>query len=162
MLEAPPTALRPGTGSEIGRHLAECAACRRLAGRLLEGDEVLDRMLAAVDREAEAVERGTDGHRRKSRRKETWWGVGIAAGAAAATAAGLLLGRAPVRMNPDWWPAAAGLAPVVDVQVEAGDATAVFASRDRPVTVVWLNNRGGRDDRDTPPDAGPAEPKEMN
>ena len=161
MLEASPAALRSGTDSDVGRHLAECAACCRLAGRLLTCNAALDRMLAALAREFVATERTVTARRGKSRRRATSWGAGIAATAAAASAAGLLLMRTPVRMNPTWWPSKAEFAPVADVRVD-GDATTVFASRDHLVTVVWLENRGDRGNRDTPRDVEPVEPKEMN
>lgn len=160
MLEASPAGLR-SKDSDIGRHLADCPACRGLAGRLLTGNAALDRMLAALARESVATERTATARRGKSRRKAASWGAGIAATAAAASAAGLLLTRTPVRMNPTWWPSTAELAPVADVRVD-GDATTVFASRDHLVTVVWLENRGDRDNRDTPRDVEPVESKEMN
>lgn len=135
MYEAPPMELQPGPGSPLTRHLEGCAACRRVARRLIAGDAALDRMLASLSREAPAAgERSAHGHR-----KAAAWGAGLAATAAAAVAAvvALLLAPDPVRMNPAWQPAASHLAPAADVQVADGAAT-VFAASDHAVTFVWL------------------------
>lgn len=128
MLTAELDELDAMSDSTLGRHLESCAVCHRLA-RTLSLD--LDRLSATVtDRAATRV---------RTIRRATALGAAIAAAAIIISVVPQLYrgdGPQPAR-DPR-----AHVAGAVSVDIAPGQRTAVFATKDPKVTVVWIMQRG--------------------
>lgn len=168
MLEAEPSELRGDTGSTLGRHLAGCPRCRRVAGVLATAMESLDTTLATygeagdADAAAEAalaaVRRAepspADPPSRRGRRTggpaptplllspRAWVPL-----AAAALVAVVLLadgdGPAPPAGEAGSTGRPEALAPRLAVAPPPGRSAAVLETRNPDITIIWLYQREG-------------------
>ena len=130
MLEADPAELASGAGTELGRHLASCAACRVAAADILAAERGLEEWLAAARPRgdaAEAVARAAAAARRRTWVRRTGTAGSLLAAAAAAVL--LLLPHEPP-------PAAPALGAALP---EAGRFS-VTASPSRDVVVMHTSN----------------------
>jgi len=90
MLEADGSELAGGSGSELGRHLESCAACRAVAAEILAAERGLGEWLAAArprGEAADAVARVAAASRRRARARR----AGAAGSLLAAAAVAVLL-----------------------------------------------------------------------
>ena len=130
MLEAETTELIVGSGSELGRHLESCAACRAAAAGILAAEREMREWLAAAQprgEAADAVARAAAAARRRTSFRRTG-----AAGSLLAAAAAVVLLLLP-HAHP---PAAPSLAAALP---EAGHFS-VTASPSRDVVVMHTSN----------------------
>ena len=136
MLEADPADLSPSAGSELGRHLEGCPACRARAAGILAAERGLGEWLAAERPRAEAAEwvpRAAAASRRRARA----WRAGAATSllaAAAAVVALLLPHRPSVPLRPaDALPEAGQFS----VTAALGSDLVVLHTSNPKIIVVW-------------------------
>lgn len=133
MLEADPAELVPGSGTDLGAHLAECASCRAAAAEIVRLERGLAEWLAAqrprLPDEA-ALARAAATARRRSRRRRL-----AGAGLLAAAAAALLLFRPARRIEPS--PSPARSASGFSVTAPPGRDLVVLQPADTNIVIVW-------------------------
>jgi len=137
MLEAELADLSPGSGSELGRHLAECAGCRAAAARIAGAEAALAQRLAAARPrldESAAIARAAAAGRRRARVRRV--GASGTLAAAAALAALLLL---PVHRGPgpEPPPVPPGAPAGFSVTASPGQGLVVLQPADSTIVVVW-------------------------
>ena len=136
MLEADPADLSPGAGSELGRHLEGCPACRALAAGILAAERGLGEWLAAERPRAEAAEalaRAAAAARRRSRVRRAG-----AAGSLLAAAAAVVVLLLPHRPSFPPRPAdALTEAGQFSVTAAPGTNLVVMHTADPKIIVVW-------------------------
>jgi predicted anti-sigma-YlaC factor YlaD len=137
MLEADPSELASGSGSELSRHLDSCAACRAAAAEILSAERGLAAWLAEARPRgdvAEAVARAAATARRRPATRR----IGVAGSLLAAAAIAVLLllprGERPVATS-----VAAALPPAGGFSVTAppGRDVVVMHTSDPKIIVVW-------------------------
>lgn len=136
LLEADLAELDAGRASELGRHLASCAACRAAALAIRAGEERLRARLGAarpLGDAAIAVSRAREAAQRRARVPRL--GVAGAALAAAALAAVLLLPRRRVPGPAPTPPPPPG--PTFSVTAPAGREVIVLHTANPKIVVVW-------------------------
>lgn len=137
MLEAETAELVVGSGSELGRHLASCAACRAAAAGILAAEREMGEWLAAArprGEAADAVARAAATAHRRARFRRL--GAASSLLAAAAVAAILVLPRGRL-------PAAARIGAVTpesrgfSVTAAPGSNLVVMHTSNPKIIVVW-------------------------
>ena len=134
LLEADRLDLRGEGGTELSRHLRECAPCRAAAEAIVRAEAMLKRRLDASrpTRTVEQIVRVAEARRRGARARRAWRVLPLAA---AAGLAAILLVRRP--------PALPSLAPPVaqprlSVTAPPGRNVAVLQTDNPDVVVYWF------------------------
>jgi predicted anti-sigma-YlaC factor YlaD len=143
MLEADPADLAGEVHSELGHHLASCAACRDMAAAILAVERGLAAQLAAArprGRAAEAIARVAAAARRRSQLRRAASAGSLLAAAALAALLLLPRDRLPVTAAP----AVALTEPQFSVAAAPGQSVVVMHTANPKIIVVWyLPSRRG-------------------
>jgi len=143
MLEADAAELAGPSGSELGRHLESCAACRAAAAAILAAERELGEWLAAArprGEAADALARAAAEARRRVRTRR----LGAAGALLAAAAMGALLLLPRGRMPAGAAPEALLARPQFSVAAAPGQNVIVMHTSNPKIVVVWyLPSRRG-------------------